>query len=184
MKDNSFCRCPAIPFAQTQPMKGQNNMTTSTTPGDTAVHTWRDLTDKLTPLQIADLERQERLGADAHSPDNYRNWLIIEAHEYITENESDAELTAQIQSPANATWVGRWDNTDKAGRRCRSIQWATYDAGRTSVDIDGWQDETGAVDGPHLSVYGLEDNRPLTVADARRLAAALLAAADKIDGAL
>src|ERR1700754_4095779 len=144
----------------------------NTTHDDDNATTWRDLEDALTSQQVDDLEEWERSGADC-SPDAYRKWLLAEARDHIATNERDAELTARIQPPAGVTFGG-WDSIEnKTGRRCRSIQWASYEAGPTSVDIDGWQDETGAVDGPHLSVYGLESHGQLKAVDARRLARAL-----------
>lgn len=142
--------------------------------------TWRNLTDQLTPGQVTDLEEQERQGADC-SPDAYRKWLIGEAREFIADNERDAELAARIQPPAGATSVGGWDSETEGGHWCRSIQWATFGAGATAVDIDGLQDDTGAVDGPYLSVYGLEGGGQLTAAAARQLAATLTEAADEFE---
>lgn len=141
--------------------------------------TWRDYTNQLTPQQIRDLETQERRGADC-SPDTYRTWLISEAQDLAAENRRDAELNARIHPPAGTT-PGGWDSIDATERRHRSIHWATFEAGRTAIDIDGTQDETGAIDGPHLSVFGLDDCRPLTAAEARELATALVAAADELD---
>lgn len=149
----------------------------NTTHDDNATN-WRDFAEQLTPRQIIDLDVMERGGA-ACSPDNYRTWLIGMARDFIADNERDAELNARIQPPAGATDVGGWDSETNDGHLCRSIQWATYDAGATSVDVDGFQDDTGAVDGPHLSVYGLELGGKLAPADARRLARALVAAADE-----
>lgn len=141
------------------------------------IETWRDLTDKLTPQQIAGLEAMERVRvSDAV---DYREWLIGEAREYIAENEHDAELSARVQPPAGATSVDGWGSIDsKTGRPCRSIQWSSHDAGRTAVDIDGWQDDTGEITERGISVYGMSEGESLTAADAVKLAAALLKAAD------
>jgi hypothetical protein len=157
-----------------------------TTTPDQTVQTWRDLADQLTAQQVAALEWQESRGEDCvpDEPDAYRDWLITQARDYIAGNEHDAELSARIQPPAGATSIGGWDNIDpKTDRLLRSIRWANFPAGPAfSVAVDGFQDETGAVDGPHISVYGLEDGPDLEAADALRLARALVAAADHREG--
>ncbi len=73
--------------------------------------TWRDLADQLTPQQIADLQGQERRGADC-SPDAYREWLIGEARDYIADNARDADLNARIRPPAGATSVQDWGSIE------------------------------------------------------------------------
>ncbi|BDB43314.1 MULTISPECIES: hypothetical protein [Mycobacterium] len=157
-----------------------HTMTNTTTP-ESPTQTWRDLVRRLTPEQVADLEEWERRGGDC-TPDAYREWLVGEARDYIATNERDAELSARIHPPAGAKSVDGWNSIDKqTGRQCRPVRWATYAAGRLSVDIDGLQDETGAVDGPHLTVFGLEDGGALTITDARQLAVALVAAADEME---
>ncbi|SBS79253.1 hypothetical protein MHPYR_70174 [uncultured Mycobacterium sp.] len=178
------CTAPAeIVGARRDSEPPQQEGTTMTVTSET---TWRDLVDQLTPRQIAgleDLEQLQRGDVEYHdaNPDACREWLVGEAREYIAENERDAELNARIQPPANTTLVGGWDSTNQAGKLTRSTHWAAHDAGPTSVDIDGWQDETGTVDGPHLSVYGLDLGGKLNAADARRLAEALVAAADELE---
>lgn len=90
--------------------------------------------------------------------------------------------TPNVKPPAAVTSVGDWDSTDTTtGRLTRSLQWATFDAGRIAVDIDGLQDETGAVTGPYISVYGFDGGSPLTAEDARQAAAVLVDAADEYD---
>ena len=107
---------------------------------------------------------------------------MAHTHDSAQTYERNAELSAGIAPPEGATAQGDWDSTDNQTKRlCRSILWATYNAGSTIVDIDGFQDETGTVDGPHLSVYGLADDGRLTAAGARRLAEALTTAADKLE---
>lgn len=149
--------------------------------------TWRDLADQLTPRQIAELEELESLhrgdvehhGAD---PEAYRIWMIGEAREFIANNQRDAELNARIQPPTGSRPVDGWDSiSNTTGLLSRPVQWFIHELGRTAVAIDGWQDETGAVDGPHLSVYGFEDGKPIEASEARMLAASLTTAARELE---
>ncbi len=84
-----------------------------------------------------------------------------------------------IPLPAGATTCG-WDtiNTD-TGTPERSMQWFEQDAGDVGVNIDGWQQ----IDGTYtcgISVYGMSEGERITGVQARRLAAALLNAADEL----
>lgn len=157
---------------------------TTIQPNTDNAQTWRDLADQLTPLQIADLQHWSDIGDQpgGGSSDAYREYLIGEARDHIETNRRNAELSARVQPPAGVISVGDWDTIDTAsGRLTRSVQWFTHDAGPTTVDVDGFQGETGAIDGPHLSVYGLEGDGRLSADDARRLAQALTDAADELD---
>ncbi|MEH3129152.1 MAG: hypothetical protein PGN27_04225 [Mycolicibacterium neoaurum] len=155
-------------------------MTIMTHPENDAV-SWRDLADRLTETQVLELECFEKQAGDTSADAAQREWLIGEARDYITENAVIAELTARIQPPRGASAIFSWDSVDKAsGLRYRVIQWAARELGYCSVDIDGYQDETGAVDGPHLSVYGL-DGTQISTPDAVKLAETLIEAAAELE---
>lgn len=84
-----------------------------------------------------------------------------------------------IPVPAGAETDG-WTMTNDAGDLVRSLVWWTREAGPAGVDIDGDQDSTGRWS-RGISIFGLEGPYRYTAADARSIAAALLAGAAELD---
>ncbi len=81
--------------------------------------------------------------------------------------------------PAGATADAWCDLTAIDGDRARALLWSRHDTDKIGVAVDGWQTAEGEVTRA-VSLYDVED-KELTAADARRLAAALLDAADALD---
>ncbi len=91
-----------------------------------------------------------------------------------------ADCDPQIPLPVGATSDGWTSIRAYDGCPVRALVWWHRDLGRISVSIDGWQDATGTLD-REISVYGIEEGDPITAVDARRIAAALIEAADELD---
>ena len=91
-------------------------------------------------------------------------------------------VTPALPVPASAT-ADEWNCVDTAtGLPMRSLEWSRHDTAKVGVGVDGWQDAAGSVH-RHISLYSA-DAKELTAADARALAAALFAAAAKLDEVL
>ncbi|MGE5696582.1 MAG: hypothetical protein ACM4D3_15520 [Candidatus Sericytochromatia bacterium] len=63
--------------------------------------------------------------------------------------------------------------------RTRGLTWTRHDTDKIGGAVDGWQTATGTITAG-VSLYDTED-KELTAADARKLTAALLDAADQRD---
>jgi hypothetical protein len=136
--------------------------------------TWHDITDQLTPAQVGLLEwlQEDPLGGLLGRPEEHlliaRGWA-----RYNLEQSSHADVAA----PAGAIEVGPWRKS-KSGDRSRSFRSVTgIDGLDVAVEISGSQYTDGRTEG-HVSLTGNLTN--LDPAGARAVAAALLAAADRI----
>ena len=89
-------------------------------------------------------------------------------------------MKPNLPVPAGATADDWCDLTDIDGDRARALLWSRHDTNLIGVAVDGWQTVTGEVTRA-VSLY--DTDKELTAADARRLAAALLNAADALDRA-
>jgi hypothetical protein len=87
--------------------------------------------------------------------------------------------TPNLPVPAGATADDWCDLTDIDGDMARALTWSRHDTDKVGVAVDGWQSADGTVE-RCVSLY--DADKELTAADARRLAAALLNAADELDG--
>jgi hypothetical protein len=87
--------------------------------------------------------------------------------------------TPNLPIPAGASADDWCDLTDIDGDMARALAWSRHDTDKVGVAVDGWQCADGTVV-RGVSLYDTE--KELTAADARRLAAALLNAADELDG--
>lgn len=139
--------------------------------------TWRDLADQLTPAQIDNLEWLE-----TDSPpgllDKPEQHLML-ARGWAADNLEQAWY-ADVVPPAGAVEVGPW-NVSKGVRRRDFRVAETGIAGLDiTVETRGVQNTDGSVDG-HLALTG-EGLGALDPAAARQLAAALLAAAEGLEG--
>lgn len=157
-------------------------MTTTNSP------TWRELADQLTAEQIADLEHLDALvdipgsGFTADSPRRI-------AEGYAVENAAQV-IYADVPAPADAiSPPTRWEEWDDAtwargftSMRRRFEYPAETPQGQTqkiTVDVSGWQLTDGTCE---RSIYTAGDAlESMTPEQAREVAAALLAAADRID---
>lgn len=134
--------------------------------------TWHNIADQLTPAQVGHLEWLEGnpLGGILARPQEHlilaRGWAS-----YNLEQSFHADVTA----PADAVEVGPWLKS-KDGTRCRSYRSVTgIGVADIAVETQGSQYTDGRIEG-RVSLMG--DLTNLGAADAREVAAALLAAAD------
>lgn len=140
-------------------------------PPDTDTATWRDYADRLTPKQIEEFESYE-----VKFPGE--TWPVVEARELAARNTVDRERFGHLPAPAGAVRVFTADH-DIDGRWSRGFEGVNRTIGGVSVGMEGEQFEDGTVRRA-LLIYG--DGVVLTAAQARELAAALLALAAELDG--
>ena len=137
-----------------------------TTPDET-VQTWRDLADQLTTAQIAQLERLEH--DEPHK-------LLEMARQWAAEKMTNAVLFDDIPPPAGAVRTFNWQLDSNW---FRDFEGTTHRVGQARVHICGRQQTDGssrrwiAIHARHLDA--------LDAAAARKLAAALIEAADEIE---
>lgn len=144
-----------------------------TTAPDNNATSWQDLADELTPEQVAcyeDLERQTGGRASVQ--------LL-----YFARIDIEGRLAnmayGDVLGPEGAEWVDKWQTRRDHGW-CRSVVWRGFSDEKMSVAIDGWQRCDGTIAQQGISPY-LADLPTLTGAEARRLAALLVEAADVLD---
>lgn len=155
---------------KTQPKKTQPKTQLKTT--------WRDIADQLTPAEVALLEWLERHGPAGLLAEPEQHLML--ARGWASENLEQL-LLADVAPPPEAVEVAPW-RRNAAGERRRDYTAAeTGVAGRDiTLEVRGSQHTDGRVDGRiGLTGDGLGDLDPTA---ARQLAAALLAAADRIEG--
>lgn len=137
---------------------------------------WRDLADQLTPTQVAELEycERENVPPGMGTPRHFLN----AARAMIRHNLVQA-ICADIAPPADAiSDIGDWEHYgDNEYTRMYTAWRRTVDT--IMLEVVGIQHSTGAVE-RHISVYGGSDD-PISAEQARRHAAALLAAADALE---
>lgn len=153
----------------------------NTTP-DGAATTWRELTDQLSPEQIAYLEDWEsrpneppRLDGSPRPPEQHRQTLLRMAREFATQNTA-ATYFADVPLPPEDGHHYPWEHYGD-GNWCRLFVGTRRQAGDAEVSIRGTQSSAGAIS-RSITIDKSDDIDP---AQARALAAALLAAADEID---
>lgn len=149
-----------------------------TTTHDNNATTWRDLSDQLTPEQIARLtDIESRRETHCAAPRVVAEMLLECARDYITSRLVDLQF-AEVPRPDGAG-VGDWElHTDGSGWS-RSLTWSEVAVGQMAVGVDGrqrtdWTIERG------VTVYN-DEGIELSSEQARELAAAILAAADALD---
>jgi hypothetical protein len=131
---------------------------------------WRDLADELTPGQIDELEREERTGCGPGA-------LRYQARHYAQAALGDI-LLGNVEAPAEATEISGWETGHYAdGRWVRVFTGTVRKVGAIEIRIFGEQCGDGTVK-REVNIY----DEYLNTAEARLLAAALVAAADEIDG--
>jgi hypothetical protein len=165
----------------------------TTTPEN--AETWRDLTDQLTPEQIAELENCERNprtifelpgGLRCQTAEELRDSLLRWAREYASDNIAGL-LYADVPEPAGVNRLYGWDGTSDfrifdSTRRAVEIN-GTDDDGAAlfvSVDIAGTQYPDGRVE-RGIRIDGVGSIDLLTLEQARRLGQALIEGADEVD---
>jgi hypothetical protein len=137
-----------------------------TAPDDTA-RTWREVADRLTPAQIAHLERLER---------DEPQTLLEMARQWAGQNVTSAAPFDDVAPPTGAVRTFGWQLD---GNWFRDFEGTTRRAGPARVQIYGRQHADGstrwwiAVQARHLNA--------LEAAASRELAAALTDAADEVE---
>ena len=137
--------------------------------------TWRDLADQLTPQQIAEMEycEREQIPPGLSEPRHFLN----SARAMIRHNLVQA-MCADVPPPSEATGtLCDWEERD-GDRFGRMFTVSRADVADTGVEICGVQYDDGRIERAILLTDAPED---ITAAEARALAAALLAAADDLD---
>lgn len=147
----------------------------STTHDDNAT-TWRDLTDQLTPQQIAELEYCELHQIPPGLADPRQGQLNC-ARAMARQNLIDA-LCDDVPVPVDCHGtVGQWTDLDDEGfGRMYTIAMREVDG--MTVETVGWQYDDGSCRDRSVMLRDEEVGPD----EARRLAAALIAAADELDG--
>ena len=148
--------------------------------------TWRDLTDQLTERQIAELEDQERdpdslVRITGNPAYRYDGESLLDAARSYARNHLGAAMIGDVPAPAGAVRVYDWndaDNPDAYRLVDFSTRTITTPYNEITVEHQGVQYPDGRLKNEIL----LTRFEPLTTDEARRLAAALIAAADEIDG--
>ncbi len=139
------------------------------------IKTWRDI-EGLTAKQVASLEYAEaKLPAGRVET---QDSLLDFARQYADLNVADATYAALPAPPAAE--VGGWER-NRAGGFSRSLEWGDVATGVDGVDIaiDGRQEHNGDFN-RGVTVY-IDGSACLNAEEARRVAAALTAAAGKLE---
>jgi hypothetical protein len=146
---------------------------TNTTHDENATH-WRDLADQLTREQIAALEREGREGANSpYTPGSLR----FEARQYAIGNMGTA-LLGPVAPPVDAIRVYEWETGyTEDGAWSRTFDGADHKIGDATLRV--WGVQYG--DGTTKREINVVADDLVDAAGARRLAAALIEAADELD---
>lgn len=147
--------------------------------------TWRDLASDLTSDQIARMVGIEQQLGSATSgarllrttPDGVAALLVDEARELIEQNRSP--LVA-VTVPGGAS-AGQWQPL-RIGGWVRELSWRLWQADPVEVAVSGEQLQDGTVN-RGVAVH-VPEGVLLTAEQARQAAAALVAAADQLQGQL
>lgn len=138
--------------------------------------TWHDIADQLTPTQVGHLEWLEGnpLGGVLARPEQH----LMLARGWASYNIAQS-FHADVSRPDDAVELGPWIK-QKDRERCRSFRSVTGIGGLDiAVEISGSQYTDGSIDG-QMSLLG--NLTQLDAAGAQNVAAALLEAADRIEG--
>jgi hypothetical protein len=137
--------------------------------------TWQDIADQLTPSQAEQLKWLEGdpLGGLLARPDQH----LILARGWASYN-LEQSFHADVPSPTDAVEVGPWLRLP-GGARSRTFRSVTaIDGLDVAVEISGSQHTDGRIDG-RASLVG--ELTKIDANSARYVAAALLAAADRVE---
>lgn len=156
---------------------------------DNTATTWRDLTDQLTPEQIAELEWWEtrpdippRADGAPTSSTQHQGVLLFTAREYAGQNAA-AIAHADVEVPPDAVSFDAWsesDNGDSVDMRfftgaCRVIE-------SINVSIQGRQYSDGRTERTvRVEPNGRFNDGDMSAEQSRLVAAALIDAADELD---
>lgn len=141
---------------------------------------WRDLADRLTPVQIEALERLDANPAHPNGPEGHRRAMI--AH---TQTLAMRNLLAATVAPPQVSGFGTPDLSEWC--EVRPDEWERqFSVSKRSTDvaveIAGNQLMGGTLRGLHIWLAIGNHCDGLDSAGARRVAADLKAAADELDG--
>jgi hypothetical protein len=151
-----------------------------TTTHDDNATSWRDLSDQLTPQQIAEMEYCEREGIPPglNTPQHQLNCARAMARHNIIQ-----ALCADIAPPSDASGsVYHWEAWGGGGYGRMYEVSSTRVGGNMLVDILGVQHDNGDVERFILADLSENDrDGNMNAVQARQLAAALIEAADEMD---
>lgn len=142
---------------------------------DNTATSWRDLADELTDHDRASIEKIER-----ETGGRMPGVLLDYARRSVEDRLIDMAY-CDLAAPGDARWVGLWEKHIQLGWS-RSLvwrEWGPVSDADLYVAIDGRQQCDGTVV-RGISPY-VDDASHLTSAQARRLAALLIEAADELD---
>lgn len=163
------------------------------TTDDHKATSWRDLADQLTPEQIARFDYAEQLcmtGAHLAFPQNDRSKTIAdmldgvlkEARWEAQQNLTDAHTFGHVPRPAGVESADH-EEDDATGTWTRRLSVSSRSVDRAGADstvyVDGVQSADGTVE---WSLYVLADDREPLTSDQARKFAAMITAADELDG--
>lgn len=100
----------------------------------------------------------------------------------MTQSEDAVSNAQRIPVPTGAVagdWPGPGTHPDDL---MRFLTWSRHDTAGAVIAVEGVQYADGRIDEPHVVVYPGGASLELTAATSRQLAAALLNAADALDG--
>lgn len=144
--------------------------------------TWRDLTDALTPQQIAYIELWEgRPDEPPHADGSPRTeaehaaGLLFQARQFVGQNAA-AALYADVAPPPDDGEHHDWEDGGD-GRWHRFFSGVSRTSGDVEVFITGFQYTDGSIE-RWVNTSAAES---MSAADARQLAALLIEVADEVD---
>jgi hypothetical protein len=151
----------------------------------TSENNWRDLADRLTAEQVAELEGLERNDISRAIKD-WPLLLSVNAQYYVERNELAARYAA-MPLPAGAVKVNHWDADDNVGARryFEGKKWvvdADGDSRALEIVVNGVQTADGVVNRGIGIDRDFDRDGDLTSRQGRQLADVLLEAADEMDG--
>ena len=152
----------------------------TTTHNDNAT-TWRDLADALTPTQVAYLEDWERKPIPGFDDAGAHQRGLLHAAKEFTGSNAAATYYADVASPPDARRIDVWMDE---GDACwlRRFDGTSRVVDNVTVYISGVQTGDGRIEREILvSPNTFGDDGYMPAATARRLASALVEAADELD---
>ncbi|MGV0633130.1 hypothetical protein ABQE69_05040 [Mycolicibacillus trivialis] len=136
----------------------------------TSIETWRDVADQLTNAEISEFEAAEQAG-------EHHRILREAAHSTIW-----GRKYAAVPSPTGATRIHEWNQFAAHEPPERLITGDRWPGRTVTLTANGFQRCDGTMRSRWVGVYVNPSDDTLTAAEARVLAARLVAAADFLDG--
>ena len=143
---------------------------------DDTAHTWRDLADELTPVQVTTLDRIEAdLLARGVPADKVAAALLDNARYHAQHNLADTAMFGHLPAPAVTRFLNHFEE-DSTGNWSRRFDGGIRNIDDVRIEVVGIQHGDGTISRA-VCINGEE----LTSGQARELAKALVAAANEAD---